>query len=148
MINRILRLGLLFILLFLLQVLLFNNIQFSGYVNPYIYVMFILLLPFELPSWLLLILSFTTGLTMDLFSGTPGMQTSATVLAGFIRPYVLRITSPRDGYETGAVPSMMVYGFRWFLIDASIVVFVHHLALFYSKCSGLPVFSAQCSGLF
>jgi len=131
MINRILRLGLLFILLLLLQVLLFNNIQFSGYVNPYIYIMFILLLPFDLPSWLLLILSFATGLTMDLFSGTPGMHTSATVLAGFIRPYVLRITSPRDGYESGAGPSMMVYGFRWFLIYASIVVFVHHLALFY-----------------
>jgi rod shape-determining protein MreD len=140
MINRILRLGLLFILLFLLQVLLFNNIQFSGYVNPYIYIMFILLLPFELPSWLLLILSFTTGLTMDLFSGTPGMHTSATVLAGFIRPYVLRITSPRDGYETGAGPSMMVYGFRWFLIYVSIVVFIHHLALFYLEVFRLAGF--------
>jgi len=140
MINRILRLGLLFILLFLLQVLLFNNIQFSGYVNPYIYIMFILLLPFELPSWILLILSFTTGLAMDLFSGTPGMHTSATVLAGFIRPYVLRVTSPRDGYETGAGPSMMVYGFRWFLIYASIVVFVHHLALFYLEVFRLADF--------
>jgi len=140
MINRILRLGLLFILLFLLQVLLFNNIQFSGYVNPYIYIMFILLLPFELPSWILLILSFATGLTMDLFSGTPGMHTSATVLAGFIRPYVLRITSPRDGYETGAGPSMIVYGFRWFLIYASILVFVHHLALFYLEVFRLAGF--------
>jgi rod shape-determining protein MreD len=140
MINRILRLGLLFILLLLLQVLLFNNIQFSGYVNPYIYIMFILLLPFDLPSWLLLILSFATGLTMDLFSGTPGMHTSATVLAGFIRPYVLRITSPRDGYESGAGPSMIVYGFRWFLIYASIVVFVHHLALFYIEVFRLAGF--------
>jgi rod shape-determining protein MreD len=131
MINRILRFGLIFILLILLQVLLFNNIQFSGYVNPYIYIMFILLLPVEIPGWLLLILSFATGLIIDFVSGTPGMHTSATVLAGFVRPYVLRITSPRDGYEPGADPSMMIYGVRWFLVYASIMVIIHHLALFY-----------------
>jgi rod shape-determining protein MreD len=131
MINRILRFGLIFILLLLLQVLLFNNVQFSGYVNPYVYIMFILLLPFEIPAWLLLIISFFTGLIIDLFSGTPGMHTSATVLAGFVRPFILRIISPRDGYESGADPSMLIYGFRWFLIYTSIIVIIHHTALFY-----------------
>jgi rod shape-determining protein MreD len=115
----------------LLQVLLFNNIQFSGYVNPYVYVMFILLLPIDLPAWIVLIISFFTGLIIDLFSGTPGMHTSATVLAGFVRPYVLRIIAPRDGYEPGAAPAMIYYGFKWFLIYTSIIVFIHHLALFY-----------------
>jgi rod shape-determining protein MreD len=131
MINRILRFSLIFILLLLLQVLLFNNIQFSGYVNPYIYIMFILLLPFEIPAWLLLIISFFTGLIIDLFSGTPGMHTSATVLAGFVRPFILRIISPRDGYEAGVDPSMSVYGVRWFLIYASLIILIHHTALFY-----------------
>ena len=115
MINSILRFGLIFILLILLQVLLFNNIQFSGYVNPYVYIMFILLLPVEIPAWFLLILSFLTGLIIDFFSGSPGMHTSATVLAGFVRPYILRIISPRDGYEAGSDPSMLTYGFKWFL---------------------------------
>src|SRR5512133_234040 len=131
MITRILRYGLIFILLFLLQILLFNNIQFSGYINPYIYIMFILLLPVEIPSWLLLILSFVTGLVMDLFSGTPGMHTSATVLAGFVRPYILRFTSPRDGYEPGVDPSMLIYGIRWFLFYSSLIILIHHFALFY-----------------
>lgn len=131
MINSVLRFVLIFILLILLQVLLFDNIQFSGYINPYIYIMFILLLPFEIPAWLLLILSFILGLTIDLFSGSPGMHSSATILAGFVRPYVLRVISPRDGYESGSDPSMMTYGFRWFLIYAVIIVLVHHAALFY-----------------
>ena len=131
MINSILRFGLIFILLMLLQVLLFNNIQFSGYVNPYVYVMFILLLPVEIPSWLLLLLSFTTGLIIDFFSGSPGMHSSATVLAGFVRPYILRIISPRDGYEPGSDPSMLTYGFRWFLTYTLLIVLVHHTALFY-----------------
>lgn len=131
MINSILRFGLIFILLVLLQVLLFNNIQFSGYVNPYIYIMFILLLPVEIPSWLLLIMSFGMGMVIDFYSGSPGMHSSASVLAGFVRPYVLRFISPRDGYEPGATPSMYTYGFRWFLFYSLIIVLIHHTLLFY-----------------
>jgi rod shape-determining protein MreD len=131
MINSILRFGLIFILLILLQVLLLNNIQFSGYINPYVYVLFILLLPVEIPSWLLLLLSFATGLIMDFFSGSPGMHSSATVVAGFVRPYILRGVSPRDGYDPGSDPSMLTYGFRWFLTYTLLIVLVHHTALFY-----------------
>jgi rod shape-determining protein MreD len=131
MINSVLRFGLIFILLILMQVVIFNNIQFSGYVNPYVYLMFILLLPVEIPSWLLLLLSFLTGLLIDMFSGSPGIHSSATLLAGFIRPYILRVTSPRDGYEPGSSPSMLVYGFQWFFFYTLIMVFIHHTALFY-----------------
>jgi rod shape-determining protein MreD len=131
MINSIFRYGLIFVLLILLQVLLFNNIQFSGYINPYIYVMFILLLPVEIPAWLMLLLSFATGVIIDYFSGSPGVHSSATVLAGFVRPYVLRVISPRDGYESGTSPSMLNYGFRWFLTYTLVIILVHHTALFY-----------------
>ena len=131
MINSILRFGLIFILLLLLQVLLLNNIQFSGYVNPYVYILFIMLLPVETPSWLLLLLSFATGLIIDSFSGSPGMHTSATVLTGFLRPYILRLVAPRDGYEPGSDPSMLIYGFRWFFIYTLLIVLIHHTTLFY-----------------
>jgi rod shape-determining protein MreD len=93
--------------------------------------MFILLLPVEIPSWVLLLLSFATGLIIDFFSGSPGMHSSATVLAGFVRPYVLRAISPRDGYEPGSDPSMLIYGFRWFLTYTLLIVLIHHTALFY-----------------
>jgi rod shape-determining protein MreD len=93
--------------------------------------MFILLLPFETPSWLLLLISFATGLIMDFFSGSPGMHSSATVLAGFVRPYILRAISPRDGYEPGSDPSMQTYGFTWFLTYTLLIILVHHTALFY-----------------
>jgi rod shape-determining protein MreD len=131
MINSILRFGLIFILLILFQVLLFNNIQFSGYINPYIYIMFILLLPVEIPSWLLLLLAFALGLLMDFFTGSPGMHSSATVFAAFVRPYILRVVSPRDGYEPGSSPSMLTYGFRWFLTYTLLIILAHHLVLFY-----------------
>jgi rod shape-determining protein MreD len=131
MINTFIKYGIIIILLILLQLLLFNNIQFSGYINPYVYIMIVLLLPSTIPSWLLLIISFLTGLTIDLFMGSPGMHASATLLAGFSRPYVLALIAPRDGYESGQELSMLGYGFKWFVVYASIIVLIHHTALFY-----------------
>jgi rod shape-determining protein MreD len=131
MINTFIRYGIIIILLISLQLLLFNNIQFSGYINPYVYIMIVLLLPSTIPSWLLLIISFLTGLIIDLFMGSPGMHSSATLLAGFSRPYVLAAIAPRDGYESGKELSMLVYGFRWFAVYASIIIVIHHTALFY-----------------
>ena len=131
MINSIVRPALTFVLLLLLQILVFNNIQFSGYVNPYVYLMFIILLPVEMPAWILLLLSFATGFIIDVFTGTPGMHAAATTLTGYIRPYILKVISPRDGYEPGATPSMVTYGFSWFLIYTIVLVAIHHLALFY-----------------
>lgn len=136
MINLTLRYTGIFILLILLQILLFNNIMFSGYVNPYVYILIIMVLPVEIPSWLLLIISFATGLVVDIFSGTIGMHTASTVLAGFSRPYVLRIIAPRDGYDSGDAPSMGLYGAWWFFVYTLIMVLIHHLSLFY-----LEVFS-------
>jgi rod shape-determining protein MreD len=131
MINSILRYTVFFIVLILLQVLFFNNIQFSGFVNPYVYIMLILLLPVEISSWILIIIAFFSGLIIDFFSGIPGTHAGASVAAGFVRPFVLRFISPRDGYESGAIPSMRAYGFRWFLIYTVLIVAVHHTVLFY-----------------
>jgi rod shape-determining protein MreD len=131
MINSILRYGFIIVLLMLLQILVLNNIQFSGFVNPYVYIMIILLLPSITPAWLVLIISFLTGLTIDLFTGSPGMHASATLLAGFSRPVVLRFIAPRDGYESGSDLSMAAYGFRWFFIYAATIVLIHHTTLFF-----------------
>jgi rod shape-determining protein MreD len=140
MINSIIRYSLIFIALILLQLLLFNNIQVSGYINPYIYIMAILILPATLPQWLILIISFLTGFIIDLFSGSLGMHSAATLLAGFVRPYVLTLISPRDGYEQDSDLSMGIYGVRWFFIYASIIVVIHHLALFYLEVFRLTDF--------
>lgn len=131
MINTILKYGLITVVLILLQILVLNNIQFSGYVNPYVYIIIILLLPWLTPSWIVLIVAFFTGLLIDLAAGSPGMHASATLLAGFARPFVLRLISPRDGYDPGSSLSMASYGFRWFLIYASAIVLIHHTTLFF-----------------
>ena len=95
----ILRYAGLFILLILLQVVVFNNLQLSGYINPYIYVMFILLLPYEISGWLLLGLGLLTGLTVDTFMNTIGMHSSATLFMAFLRPYVLNLFTDREDID-------------------------------------------------
>jgi len=140
MINRIIRYTGIYVILMLLQIFVLNNIQFSGYVNPYIYILFILLLPVETAGWIVLIVSFFAGLILDLFTNTPGMHAGASAGAGFIRPYILRAISPRDGYKPDSEPSMIIYGFRWFLVYSLAIVTVHHLLLFYLEVFSLAGF--------
>ena len=59
------------------------------------------------------------------------MHASATLLAGFARPFVLRLIAPRDGYESGSIFQWQSYGFRWFVIYATTIVVIHHTALFF-----------------
>lgn len=131
MIRQVSRYGLQFLVLVLLQVFILNHIQLGGYVNPYLYILFIIILPINTPKWLLLVLGFILGLTIDLFTHTPGMNSSATVLIAFIRPYVLEIIAPREGYEKNSSPRVKLYGFTWFLRYTIILVLVHHFLLFY-----------------
>ncbi len=128
------------IVLVLFQVFILNNVQFSGYVNPYLYVLFILLLPFETPGWLLLSLGFVLGLTIDLFANTPGLHASATVFTAFLRPAVLGFFAPRDGYVPGTFPRVYYYGFTWFLQYSAILILAHHLFLFYIEVFRLADF--------
>lgn len=119
-----------FLVLVPLQVLILDSINLGGFVNPYLYVLFILLLPFEIPGWALLFLSFMIGLVIDMFSGTPGMHAAASTLMAFSRPLVIRGMGLTRDIEPGMEPSIPAMGFSWFLTYALILVFIHHLALF------------------
>ena len=131
MIRQISRYFLQFLVLVLLQVFILNNVQLGGFINPYIYILFIILLPVNTPKWLLLVLGFVLGLSIDLFAHTPGMNSSASVFLAFIRPYILEIVAPREGYEKDSSPRIKIYGFTWFLRYAFIMVLAHHFVLFY-----------------
>ena len=120
-----------FIVLVLIQVLVLNNIQFSGYINPYLYILFVLWLPIDTPKWLVLILSMCIGIAVDIFSDTLGMHTSASIFLGYCRPYILKAISPRDGYDVNQKPSIQDFGFTWFLIYTTLCVLLHHLFLFF-----------------
>lgn len=129
-----------FIVVLILQILVFNNIQFSGYINPFFYVLFILLLPFETPRWLMLISSFLLGLIVDIYSHSYGMNAAASVFIAYLRPTVVRFIHSNKEYEAGVLPTMGHLGFRWFLYYTSLMVFIHHLIYFFLEVFRLSDF--------
>ena len=131
MIIKILKNALRFVFLVLLQVWVLNHVQWNGYINPYIYILFILMLPLDTPAWLVMVLAFLMGVTLDMFSDTGGIHAAASVFTAFARPGVLRLLSPRDGYESETAISAWSLGFKWFLAYTSILVLLHHLVYFY-----------------
>jgi len=124
-----------FIGLVLIQVIVLNQVQFSGFVNPYIYILFVMLLPLSTPRYALLILGFLMGFTIDIFSNSMGIHSAATTLIAFIRPGIISAISNREE-DRSDFPGLRQNGFSWFLYYTIIMVFIHHFVLFY-----LEVFS-------
>lgn len=131
MINEIIKNLFRFVILVLVQVLVLKNIELGMYLIPFLYVLFILMLPFETPRSLLLILSFISGLIIDMFYDTAGMHAAASVFMGFCRPPVLKLFSPREGYEFGTKPTIQYLGVPWFISYAGILIVLHHVVLFF-----------------
>ena len=118
-----------FVLLVLFQVLVLNNIQFLGYINPYLYILFILVLPVQLPRWFLLILAFVLGLTIDAFSNTIGMHAFATVFVAFFREGIIKLfTNIEEG--NNPTPSFHTFGVSAYIKYVVLMVIIHHTTLF------------------
>ena len=78
-----------FIGLVLLQILVIDNIRFGRYIHPYVYVLFVMLLPTKMSDSLVMTIGFLTGLVIDIFAGTPGLNAAATTFMTFVRPLVI-----------------------------------------------------------
>jgi hypothetical protein len=119
-----------FVSLVLVQVLILNQVQFSGFFNPYIYVLFVLLFPLNSPRWAALTFAFIMGFVIDIFSNTLGVHSAATVFIAYIRPFILRLISNRDD-DRSDYPGLSQNNPGWFISYAFVMVFIHHIILFY-----------------
>ena len=127
--NRITKNILRFALFLLLQVLLIDRMHISSMVTPYIYILAILLLPFNTPKWLLLMSAFILGFFVDIFSGTMGLNMAATVLIAFVRPRLLNSIAFGQSFDSDDSPNMKVLGADRFISYALIMILIHHTAL-------------------
>ena len=117
-------------MLVFIQVFLLKNIALYNLSTPYLYILFILLLPFETPNLVLFILAFVTGITIDAFYDTPGLHTAACVLLAFVRILFISITVQKDGFDNEPEPTLSNMGFRWFFTYTLVLTFIHHFFLF------------------
>lgn len=117
-----------FVVLLLVQVILCNNINFLGYINPYIYILFIFLFPIRENRLVLLLVSFLLGMLIDMFSDSGGVHAAAAVSLAYARPILLK-TSFGMLYEHQSIKfnntdlgSLITY--------VGIGTLIHHFVLF------------------
>ena len=89
--NKILSQGLFFLFLLCLQVFILNNINFLGYINPYLYIAFIFLYPLEKNKFPLLFLSFILGISIDFFSDSGGIHAFSILFIAYTRLFFVRV---------------------------------------------------------
>ncbi len=128
-----------FCIILLLQVIILNKITLRWWSEPsnfpifipYVYPLFILLLPFETAVPFLLIIGFVLGITVDTFMNTAGMHACATVLIAYLRTNVLSALLPRNLSEyAGQHPSIRTMGWMPFLVYSTFLILLHHIVFF------------------
>lgn len=117
-----------FVVVVLVQVLICNHIDFLGYINPLVYIYFILLFPFNSNRSLFLVLAFLLGLTIDIFSDTGGANAAACVIIAYIRPFVLRFAFGISYEHQSIKLENTAFGQRMMYII--ILTLIHHFFVF------------------
>lgn len=117
-----------FVVLIFLQVIIFNNINLFGYVNPYPYLLFIVLFPVNGNKNALLVGSFFLGLIIDMFSNSGGIHAMASIILAFVRPNLFRFAFGISyEYQTVRIPDKISSERITFVL---LSVFIHHFVLF------------------
>ncbi len=121
------------LILIFLQVLVVNQIDLGAlgsWFSPVVFTLFILTLPFNLsPGWLMLI-AFATGVTVDVFTDTLGMHGSAALVLAFLRPYLLKLLAPREGFDETKRPGIYTMGLTQFITYAGSLLLIYHIWFF------------------
>lgn len=118
-----------YIIVMVLQVLLFNQLQAWGVCHPYVYLLCLLMMPITLPHSADMVIGGVVGLVMDICCNSLGIHTAACVLVMFIRPYLLAaLINEKDRLNEQI--SLRTIGFEAFIKYVVILVLVHHLAVF------------------
>lgn len=132
MISAVLKHILRIVFLILLQGLVVNRLNLmDGMILPSVYIFAILMLPLAMNRVALMAIAFIVGALVDSFTNTLGLHTSAIVLLAFMQPVVLRVLSPREGYEPGLSPTIQDMGLTWYLAYAGMLTLIHHFWLFF-----------------
>ena len=117
-----------FVLLLAVQVIIFNNMNFLGYISPFPYLLFIILYPVNGNKSGLLIASFLLGLIMDMFSNSGGIHTTACLVLAYFRPFIFKFSFGLSyEYQTVKLNDVLTPE-RFSFILLSVVI--HHFTLF------------------
>ena len=118
-----------YLLVMLLQVLLFDQLQLWGACHPYIYVLCLLMMPITLPHSVDMLIGAFAGFIMDIFCNSLGVHMAACILLMYIRPYLIGVIV-NDKDRLNEQISLHAIGMEALLKYTVIMVLIHHLTVF------------------
>lgn len=101
-----------------------------NYISIFIYPLFLFLLPLKIPKTTLVLIGFGLGMLIDASYNSPGVHSAACLVTAFLRPTVLSIFEPREGYNVSLGLTIKSYGILWFLQYTATLLFIHLLIYF------------------
>jgi hypothetical protein len=121
-----------FIFFIFVQVFVLNQVPpLHNLINPYIYFLFIIWLPFKTGRRTLMLLALALGMCLDFFTKTPGLHAAPCVLIAFLRPFLINVLVSHEGTEANyEEPSIKSMGFVPYFTLVVILTSLHHASLF------------------
>tara|TARA_B100000767_G_scaffold69723_1_gene66357 strand:+ start:2416 stop:2937 length:522 start_codon:yes stop_codon:yes gene_type:complete len=122
-----------FVILILIQGLVFNKFDLNGIYDPYVSVVFVLIYPVKTNRIFFLIISFFFGLSLDFFSNTLGINAAAFTIIAFLKPNIMNFVFG-NFYDPHGVKMIKNY-----IIESTIyqkilylflIIFIHHFFMF------------------
>ncbi|HZJ79253.1 MAG TPA: rod shape-determining protein MreD [Dysgonamonadaceae bacterium] len=129
----------LFVVLIVLQVLVFNQISVFGFATPFLYIYFLLKLPIGRNEFYVIIIGFVMGMIIDVFLNTPGINAAAATLVAVLRRPLLQLFFTKE--ETEEYMPNIYTAPASFTKYATVAVILHQTALY--TLESLSLFNLQ-----
>tara|TARA_B100000497_G_scaffold36205_1_gene42429 strand:- start:10246 stop:10749 length:504 start_codon:yes stop_codon:yes gene_type:complete len=114
----------------LIQILILNEILFYRFINPYIYLALIISWPLKPNKWSFLLYAFLVGFLIDIFSGSLGFHSTATVFIAFLKPAIAKFTIPHNIIGENDNTTIDKIGTKAFITFSFILILIHNAVLF------------------
>ena len=118
-----------FLILLAAQVLILNHVHLLDVAMPLLYIYFAITFRRGFPRWIILLSCFFMGLIVDMFSSTPGLAAGTMTLVGFIQPFLVERTAPRDSAGDMEI-SVATMGFGGFAFLSGVITAIYCLVFF------------------
>ena len=118
-----------YVLVMLLQVLVFNQLQLWGVCHPYIYVLCLLMMPITLPLSVDMLIGAAAGFIMDIFCNSMGIHMASCILLMYARRYLLGLIV-NDRERLNEQINLHALGMEALLKYVVLLVIMHHLVVF------------------
>ena len=125
----------------ILQVGLFNHLGILDVATPFVFLLFLFMLPFNLPVPVVMVIAFLTGLSVDVFSTSSarGLHAFACVLAVWPREQIAALVSGSN-FRSVSELKFRDQSALWFVVYLGVLILLHNFAYFFLEAMSFQGF--------